>query len=72
MKRALMILAIAGLGSGCASMGPPPGTTDIVDQQKVDLVNAWARRNSVQVLWLNMPLRNVPAQATPAAEERKS
>ena len=45
--------------TGCAGLsgwGPPQG----VDEQKIALVDAWAARNNVTVIWVNQPRRNKP------------
>lgn len=72
MKRVMMISLCMALG-GCASFGNPPSVVDIVDSQKVVLVEQWARRNSVQVIWMNVPTRSVAADSQEAiAAGRKS
>jgi hypothetical protein len=60
--KALMVLTMS-LSSltliGCSSLsgwGPPQG----VDEQKIALVDAWAARNNVTVIWVNQPRRAKP------------
>ena len=65
MKRILILSACAWLG-GCASVGNAPATVEIVDSQKVQLVEQWARRSNVQVIWMNVPTRSVPANSVEA------
>jgi hypothetical protein len=51
----VMVLAVAG----CATAPPDPNERVVVDQQKIDLVEAWARAKGVTVLWMNTPMRTV-------------
>ena len=64
MKKAMLNLCLASnalvLG-GCATWPSTPGYVDVVDQQKIELVEKWARSNNTQVIWLNTPTRKVPA-----------
>ncbi len=63
MKKVMLILCLAGgalmLGS-CATWPSAPGYVEVVDQQKIELVEKWARSNNTQVIWLSTPTRNVP------------
>ncbi len=59
------LAAVAGL-SGCASV-PGWSTPQVVDDQKIALVDAWAARNNVTVIWVNQPKRNKPEPASPAS-----
>ena len=50
--------------TGCANM--LGGSEQVVDEQKIDLIDKWARRNGVTVIWVNQPRRNKPeAVSTP-------
>ncbi len=70
MKRVMIISLCVFLG-GCASFGNPPSVVDVVDSQKVQLVEQWARRNSVQVIWMNVPTRSVPVDSPEAKSANK-
>lgn len=65
MKRISAIFACAWL-AGCASFSGPSATVDVVDSQKIQLVEQWARRSSVQVIWMNVPTRSVPVDSPQA------
>ena len=58
---AAVLFAAVGL-TGCASLFG--GNEQVVDEQKIDLIDKWARRNGVTVIWVNQPRRNQP-EATP-------
>lgn len=65
MKKAIVL----GLGAAlllcgaCASPGGGSGYQEVVDTQKMDLVDRWARQNNVTVIWVNRPTRSVPVPA---------
>ena len=65
MKKAMrfifLIYGALTLG-GCASWPSYPRFVEIVDQQKIQLVERWARGNNTQVIWVTTPTRRVPAQ----------
>ena len=63
MKKAMLILCLASSAlmlGGCAAWPSTPGYVEVVDQQKIELVEKWARSNNTQVIWLNTPTRKVP------------
>ena len=63
MKKAMLILCLASSAlmlGGCATWPSTPGYVEVVDQQKIELVEKWARSNNTQVIWLNTPTRSVP------------
>lgn len=70
MRRTLCLLLAATAPCGCASLSGPPTTEAVVDHQKVELIDRWARRSGVTVIWLNKPLRYVPI--APAAAPGKN
>ncbi len=45
--------------TGCSTL-PGWTTQQAVDEQKIALVDAWAARNNVTVIWVNQPRRNKP------------
>ena len=59
MKKAttLVVAVLLALLGGCASMSKQAATYDEIDYQKINLVNHWAARNNVQVVWVNYPRR---------------
>jgi hypothetical protein len=59
------LAAIVGL-SGCSSL-PGWSAPQVVDDQKIALVDAWAARNNVTVIWVNQPKRAKPEAASTAA-----
>ena len=64
MKKAIRNLFLASSAlmlGGCATWPSTPGYVEVVDQQKIELVEKWARTNNTQVIWLNTPTRKVPA-----------
>ena len=61
-----MLMALLGTAAltlaGCASMWPAtPGYVEVIDQQKIQLVERWARTNNAQVIWITAPTHKVPA-----------
>ena len=69
MKKSLVmmgtVLATAVLG-GCANLpqfGVAPDRVEVVDYQKINLVERYARRNGAMVIWLNQPTRIVDRTA---------
>ena len=68
MKNAMrfFLLGSAALTfGGCASTWPgTPGYVEVVDQQKIQLVERWARTNNTQVIWITTPMRKVPVTGT--------
>ena len=59
------VLATAVLG-GCANLpqfGIAPDRVEVVDYQKNNLVERYARRNGAMVIWLNQPTRIVDRTA---------
>jgi hypothetical protein len=62
MRKVLILLAGVAvlLLSGCATAPPDPTMRTEVDHQKVYLVEQWARRNNVTVIWMSTPTRSVP------------
>jgi starvation-inducible outer membrane lipoprotein len=61
MKTVAPLLVVLGtlVLSACATMPPEVASVSLsdVDVQKVNLVNDWARRNGVVVVWVNYPQR---------------
>jgi type IV pilus biogenesis protein CpaD/CtpE len=55
----VLVLASATL-AGCASSTPGAPTTRAADLRQVDLINAAARRNGVDVHWINYPQKTQP------------
>lgn len=53
------LLLVASL-TGCASSG---SREQVVDTQKIDLVEHWAQRSGVTVIWVNQPRRAKPEPA---------
>jgi hypothetical protein len=72
MKRVLPLLAAAAattLLGGCATaptFGIPDDQIEVVDTQKMQLVEDWARRANVTVIWYRKPTRLVP-KTTPVS-----
>jgi hypothetical protein len=67
MKKAILgfVLGSAALALvGCASWHRDPGYVDVVDHQKIELVERWARQNNTQVIWVTSPTRRVPVSGT--------
>ena len=63
MKKAILSGVVMVLMlCGCATAPPDPNERVVVDQQKIDLVESWARAKGVTVLWMNTPTRIVRAQ----------
>jgi hypothetical protein len=61
MKKVLLFISVLMAFPGCAYLRAAPGTVNVVDEKKVQMVEQSARRNRVQVIWLNMPTRQEPA-----------
>jgi hypothetical protein len=61
------LLALIGTATGCAHLGSPNDMQSVVDSQKVELIEQWARRNNVSVMWLHYPVRSVPVERTAPA-----
>ena len=63
MKKA-MIFSILGIGavtlSGCVLMPSNKDYVEVVDYQKIQLVESWARQHNTQVIWIATPMRKVP------------
>ena len=49
--------------AGCATWPSDPGYTEVVDYQKIAMVDRWARINHTQVIWVSTPTRRVPVAA---------
>ena len=67
MKRAMRVFlgcTVALTLAGCAAWPSPPGYVEVIDQQKIQLVERWARTNNTQVIWITAPTRKVPATGT--------
>jgi len=61
--RGAVLVAAVGL-TGCANMFG--ANEQVVDEQKIYLIDKWAQRNGVTVIWVNQPRRNKPeAVSTP-------
>ena len=66
MKKAMLYLCLASSAlvlGGCATWPNTPGYIEVVDQQKIELVEKWARSNNTQVIWVTTPMRKVPIAA---------
>jgi hypothetical protein len=58
MKKLLPFAAAILLLAGCAGVrDSPKEDRDDTDYQKVYLVEKWARRNGVDVIWVNYPTK---------------
>lgn len=67
MKKVMQCLISVGsalLLGGCATWPGTPGYVDVVDQQKMELIEKWARTNNTQVIWITAPVRKVRAAGT--------
>ena len=67
MKKVMQCLILGGsvlLLCGCASWPSTPGYVEVVDQQKIELIEKWARTNNTQVIWITAPVRKVRAAGT--------
>ena len=67
MKKVMPRLILGGsvlLLGGCASWPSTPGYIEVVDQQKIELIEKWARTNNTQVIWISAPVRKVRATGT--------
>ena len=60
MKTLAPLLLTMGMGLGGCATSPMQTveTANEVDYQKVNLVNDWARRNNVDVVWVNYPQKS--------------
>ena len=66
MKKVMLSLLLASSAmmlGGCATWPGTPGYVDVVDRQKIELVEKWARTNNTQVIWITTPTRLVPTAA---------
>lgn len=50
--------------SGCATWPHDPAYVEVVDYQKIAIVERWARGNNTHVIWVTTPMRKVPAAGT--------
>jgi hypothetical protein len=58
MKKLLPVAAAVLLLAGCATVrDSSSGYRDNTDYKKVYLVEKWSRRNGVQVIWVNYPMK---------------
>ena len=70
MKRVLALVAAtltAGLLGGCANMpsfGIAADRMEVVDYQKIHLIEDYAKRTGMTVVWLRTPTRLVDRAAT--------
>jgi hypothetical protein len=53
-----LIVAMALIGGCATSPVQTVATAYEIDYQKVNLVNDWARRNNVEVVWVNYPQKS--------------
>ena len=67
MKKILSVF-VAGVAycalSGCAIIGLPPDRVQVVDYQKMQIVDDHAKRTGMTVIWLNQPTRIVDRVAS--------
>ena len=66
MKKVMLNLCLVSsvlMLGGCATWPSTPGFVEVVDQQKIELVEKWARTNNTQVIWISTPMRKVPVAA---------
>ncbi len=66
MKKVMLNMCLASSAlmlGGCATWPSTPGYVEVVDQQKIELVEKWARTNNTQVIWLTTPMRKVAVAA---------
>lgn len=52
----IALAAVCVTFSGCTNVSADRVET-VVDQEKIDTVNAWAKRNNTQVIWVSSPTR---------------
>ena len=67
MKKTILfsIFGIFALAlSGCATWPSDPAYVEVVDYQKIGIVERWARSNNTHVIWVTTPMRKVPAAGT--------
>jgi hypothetical protein len=58
MKKLLPVAAAVLLLAGCATAGESSsGYRNDIDYEKIYLVGKWARRNGVEVIWVNYPTK---------------
>jgi uncharacterized membrane protein len=60
----LALAAVCLSFCGCAGLNANNSVETVVDQEKIDTVNAWAKRNNTQVIWVSSPTRR--ADVVPA------
>lgn len=62
MKKVISLFAagaVLALLGGCANIGLAPDRVEVVDYQKMDLVNDYAKRTGMTVIWVRQPTRTV-------------
>lgn len=67
MKKTMISFILASVVialGGCATWPSDPGYVEVTDQQKIQLVERWARGNNTQVIWVTTPTRRVPVQGS--------
>ncbi len=64
MKKTILLLICAFALSGCATWPNDPAYVEVVDYQKIGIVERWARNNNTHVIWVTTPMRKVPATGT--------
>ena len=64
MKKTILFLICAFALSGCATWPNDPAYVEVVDYQKIGIVERWARSNNTHVIWVTTPMRKVPATGT--------
>lgn len=58
MKKLLPVAAAVLLLAGCTTVRESSsGYRDDIDYEKIYLVGKWARRNGVEVIWVNYPTK---------------
>lgn len=60
MKRIVIALGAIVLAGGCASSAPRDDI--VVDDEKVAKIEAAARRQGIEVHWVQLPTKRVPAK----------
>lgn len=61
MKKTILLFSCAFALSGCATWPSDPAYVEVVDYQKIGIVERWARSNNTHVIWVTTPMRKVPA-----------